>query len=242
MKKLTFLILILFVGSTAHAAPIPSVGGYSGFGDSPLNGITFDNYFYLEDFESYLGKANPWNPGEVSTPGVTGGNGGPVSYTFGASIHDSVDEDDGSIDGSGLDGESWFYNSGAGGVSFTFDATILGSLPTHVGLVWTDGAQNVTVNFEAFDGSGVSLGSISLAGVGDAVVNGTTAEDTFFGWEDMGGIGSIAMSHNSGGIEVDHLQYGSLSNGGGAPVPEPSIIALFAAGLFCLGLARRRKT
>ena len=243
MKKLIAIAVIIFSCSTAQAGPIGGLvpGGYSGFADSPLSSVTFNDYFYLEDFEDYFGRATAWSPGEVSTPGVTGGNGGPVSYTFGPAIHDSVDEDDGVLDGFGLQGESWFFSNGSGGVSFDFDDSILGNLPTHAGLVWTDGSANVTVTFEAFDGSGTSLGTIVLGGVGTAGNGGQTIEDTFFGWTDAGGIGSIAMSHVGGGIEVDHLQYGRDVRDPGGNIPEPSVLVLLAAGLIGLGFTRRRK-
>jgi len=51
------------------------------------------------------------------------------------------------IDGSGLDGDSYFSWSGSAGLTFTFNADVLGSLPTHVDIVWTDGAG--TTSFEA---------------------------------------------------------------------------------------------
>src|SRR6266481_7452029 len=64
---------------------------YLSFGDSPFNGPSF-SYFHLETFEDHL----------LNTPGVTGSPGGVTSVVFGPAIHDSVDFDDGVIDGSGL--------------------------------------------------------------------------------------------------------------------------------------------
>jgi hypothetical protein len=83
---------------------------------------------------------------------------------------------------------------------------VLGTLPTRVGIVWTDGGLNSAVTFEARDGSGNLLGTIAQT-LGDSSNNGTTSEDRFHGVIYAGGIGSIRISNTSGGIEVDHLQY-----------------------------------
>jgi hypothetical protein len=138
-------------------------------------------------------------------------------------ITDSVDEDDGAVDGSGLAGNSFFSGSGATGISFEFDATVLGSLPSHAGIVWTDGAG--TISFEAFDGNGDSLGTIgpfSEAGSPDGSFTGGTAEDRFFGFADAAdGISRIFISNTSGGIEVDHLQFGGFGVSPPPPPPPP---------------------
>ena len=154
---------------------------------------------------------------------------------FGPSIHDSVDADDGAIDGSGLNGDSYFSASGAAGITFTFDAGVLGALPTSAGIVWTDGAGQVT--FEAFGPGNVPLGTIgpiSDANFPNGSFNGETAEDRFFGIVAPGGISSIFISNSSGGIEVDHLQYGLASPISG--VPEPSVVSLLAIlfGAWCV--------
>ncbi len=156
------------------------------------------DYFWLETFEDHL----------FNVPGVTASTGGVTSVVFGPSIHDSVDCDDGAIDGSGLLGDSYF---GAPNIRFTFNADVLGSLPTHAGIVWTDGSPNTTVTFEAFGAGGASLGSITAVN-GDTSNNGTTEEDRFYGVIESSGISAIVIRHTSGGLEVDHLQYG----GGGA--------------------------
>ncbi|GEM_PF-1875507 len=178
------------MGQATMVGPTP----YLCFSDSPFSAGSY-TYSYLETFEDHL----------FNVPGVTVNQGGPTSVVFGPSIHDSVDCDDGVIDGSGLLGDS-FFGSGPAGVRFTFDAAILGSLPTRAGIVWTDGGAGSLVTFQVFDANGALIGTIS-ATIGDNSNNGTTEEDRFHGAIYSQGIGAISISNSSGGIEVDHLQY-----------------------------------
>lgn len=203
---------------------------YLSFADSPfaapLAGGSF-SYFYLETFEDHL----------LNTPGVSANAGGVTSVVFGPAIHDSVDADDvDGIDGSGLKGDSYYSASGAAGVKFTFSAAVLGSLPTSAGLVWTDAGAGSSVTFTAFGPNGDQIFTTTQTGFADNSNNGETAEDRFFGATNTAGISAIFMSNSSGGIEVDHLQYGAA-----AAVPEPETYALLLAGLGLLGFAVRRR-
>ena len=201
--------------------------------DSPFFPFTTPSpwtYFYLEDFEDHA----------LNTPGVTSttAGSGVTSVIFGPSIHDSVDADDGAIDGSGLAGDSFFCQCGV--ASFSFSAGALGALPNAVGIVWTDGGNPIT--FEAFDQNGLSLGTVA-GNNADGSVNGETAEDRFFGATNSGGISSIRISNPGAGIEVDHLQYGLRGDLPPPPpgLPEPATLALTAMGLAGLGWLRRRR-
>lgn len=224
-------LAMLAVGTaTAHAAPIgPSA--YLQASDSPFAAIDFSGgYFFLEDFEDHV----------LNTSGATGLSGGPTSVVFGPSVHDSVDGDDGAVDGSGLSGDSWF--NGGASTGFSFSAAVLGSLPTHAGLVWTDGPFRTGVTFNAYgaDGSTVVC-SASGAVIGDDTFSGTTAEDRFFGCIDSTGISRIEVINSlGGGIEVDHLQYG-MAGGDVTAIPEPGTLALFGIGSAVLSLRNRRR-
>ena len=146
---------------------------------------------FLEDFED----------GRLDAPGVTATAGnvlGPGSST------DSVDGDDGFLDGSGNAGYSFFSPNGPAGITFTFARNAVGGFPTQAVLVWTDG-EGVTL-FEAFDAEGCSLG-IRDATLGDGVFGGGTGEDRFFGITHSEGVSAIRISKTQGGIEVDHLQF-----------------------------------
>lgn len=230
LTRLT-LATLLTGGASLPAGAATFVGAepYFSFADSSFAGIVFDGYFHLEDFEDGL----------LNTPGVSSTSGGSV---IGPSAQtDSVDADDGDIDGSGSGGHSFFsgFPGGTDSFTFEFDANVLGRLPTHVGIVWTDvGAATPTtgfgsVGFSAF-GPGGSLGGLVSITLGDGSTFGATDEDHFFGVIDPLGVSRIivSMAGISSDWEVDHLQYGATT------VPLPA--ALGPALLGCALLLRRR--
>lgn len=231
-RTLFALSLLVFAGMLSTAAkaqligPHPSGGlSYQSFADSPFFGLPF-SWFYLEDFEDHA----------LNVPGVSASAGGVTSVIFGPGYHDSVDGDDGVIDGSGLDGDSYFHRYGILGIQFTFNASVLGSLPTHAGLVWTDGESPIF--FEAFDENGNSLGVLN-GSHSTSGYTGQSDEDRFYGVVHMGGISAIRISQQFGGIEIDHLQFGRI-----AAVPEPGVFAMLA-GMAAFGgglLLRRRRS
>jgi hypothetical protein len=204
---------------------------YLGFSDSPFFGGGL-SYFHLEDFED----------GALNVPGVTASGGfvlGPAPLT------DSVDADDGMIDGSGSGAHS-SYSAGQQKLVFAFSAAALGTLPTHVGIVWTDVGFVLSDNntlpatakghvvFEAFDALGQSLVPIGPYLVGDGEYAGQTVEDRFFGVIHAGGISRIEISmptidnldSGSNDWEVDHLQFG-------VAVPEPATFLIWSAIITC---------
>jgi len=163
--------------------------------DSPFDLSGLGSTAFLDDLEDF----------RLNVPGAHSCSGqiiGPSDAT------DSVDADDGVIDGLGKAGHSYFAQPPA--VLVTFDKDQLGALPTFAGLVWTDGTIDCSIAFEAFDAGGASLGTIKQDHAGDNSISGTTAEDRFCGVEFAGGISAILMSNSGDGIEIDHIQYGGL--------------------------------
>jgi hypothetical protein len=190
-------------GTATLLGPIP----YLSRADSPFLADILAGRTYIETFEGST----------VRVPGVTL-NCGIIAPS---SITDSVDADDGTIDGFGNNGQSCFTSPGSTGVTVTFNATALGAFPTQAGIVWTDGGGTTT--FQAFDPSGNSLGIVGPVSIADGSISGTTGEDSFFGVMSAGGIGSILITNTSGGIEVDHLQFGNYTSTGGVVASAGSL-------------------
>ncbi|MEG4839502.1 hypothetical protein [Microcoleus sp. B9-D4] len=176
---------------------------------SPFSPVRF-TYFYLEDFED----------GALNTPGVTVSEF--ATTNIATTFSDSVDGDDGVIDGQArVNSSSLFSNLRTSSFTFNFSANALGGqLPTHAGIVWTDIGRNGggtprsgdllnNTLFEAFGPSGESLGVIGPFSLGDESISRTTSEDRFFGVVNQNGISSIRLSMpGKNNWEVDHLQYG----------------------------------
>ena len=163
--------------------------------DSPFTDLSFSSYFHLED----------WEDDALNTPGVTTPST-QLGSDFGESRIDSVDGDDGAVDGVCAGGCNTLWD--AGPVTFTFDGDALGGLPTHVGAVWTDGPAGTSAILEAFDDADVSLGTSMDTGNADADNTGGVAEDRFLGVVHAAGVKRVVIRSASGAIEVDHLQYG----------------------------------
>lgn len=203
---------------------------YRSEADSPFASLINAGDVTLENFE-----------GGLNAPGVTSTTGGFVINGNGVGQIDSVDGDDGSIDNANTGGTSFFsgFPNGTSVFTFEFDETVLGGLPTHAGVAWTDVGFNDDavfgvgeVTFEAFDGNNDSLGTTGPTQVGDGAVTGGIDEDRFLGVIYSGGISRIAISMDANDWEIDHLQYGT---------PEPASATIFLiAGLSLLRLRPRR--
>lgn len=197
---------------------------YTSIADTPddfLCNLCDDCVSVLEDFEDGMldhGIVLTSLDGQIIGPGFSSGLEG---------LTDSVDGDDGVIDGIGNEGYSYF----SPGNSITID---LPSPMKSAGFVWTDGDRNSMTTVE-FYGPGGLLGSIGPLGLADDSFQGTTGEDTFFGAQDPDGITSIVVTNAGGsGIEIDHIQFQDCSECV-TSVPEPSTFAIFAfsfLGLF----------
>src|SRR5262245_34516548 len=179
-------------GAPTFVGPTP----YLRQSDSPFDLSGLGTTFFLEDFEDGL----------LNTPGVSASVGAPLAPGI---TTDSVDADDGTVDGSGIAGHSFSSGDGATGITFTFDNQALSGFPTAVGIVWTDGSG--TTLFEAFNTVGGSLGVIGPVTIANGSPNGETDEDRFLGVYDPAGIEAIRISNTSGAIEIDHLQYGNAT-------------------------------
>jgi hypothetical protein len=190
-----FVAAALAVPATAQTTPLGPTP-YVSFANSPFNGVAFQ-WFILLTAE----------PGAETHAGVSilNSNGGAAIVAAG-SLVDSVDADDGVTDGSGANGHSYFACPSF--IDVRFDSSILGSLPTHAGIVWTDGMGLVTVN--AYNGNGVLIGTVT-GNSADGNYNSGTAEDRFYGFISSAGIARLTIADQNGCIEVDHIQAGRAS-------------------------------
>ena len=210
---------------------------YLSAADSPFDLSGLGTTFFLEDFE----QVEPPSRDPFRTPGIRETIGaqvwGSAIPPFGQS--DSVDSDDGVIDGNGSAGRSLLgaplFVSGtsvAFGIRLEFDESVLGGLPSAVGFVLTDTGTGGFLSIEPFGRSGSSLTRVESFVLGDGEQLGGTAEDRFYGVVDPRGIGSVEII--VGGpldelpiLEVDHVQYGAV-------VPEPSTFVLAGSALLTM--------
>jgi hypothetical protein len=222
----SLLLTATLPAATTFLGPTP----YLSFADGPLNGVSF-SYFFLKTYED----------GTLPSTGVTYSPG--VTVDAPSPLTDSVDGDDGAIDGVGTAGHS-LLATGVNTIMFAFDPTILGALPTRAGIVWTDVGNVIagtvgigSVSFTALGPGGVNLGSIGPFTLGDGSASVSTLEDRFFGVVDPAGISAIQITTaNSFDWEVDHLQYGLDASA----VPEPGTWMLTAFGLLLATRCRNR--
>jgi hypothetical protein len=209
----------LCLAAMAVAGPVGPTP-YLSAADSPWSAVSFSS-FYLENFED----------GALNTLGVT--EAGATSIVAAGDVFaDSVDGDDGTIDGSGTLGRSHYTTNGVAGIEYNFNAGALGGLPTHVGIVWTDLSGSAEVFFDAYDSASQLLGTIAAGALNDGLSTGQTAEDRFLGWIHPGGIAQIRIHQSGSDMEVDHLQYGI--------VPEPATAVLVMGACLAIGCVRRR--
>jgi len=103
-----------------------------------------------------------------------------------------------------------------------------------VGMIFGNDQASFDVTLSVFNGLNL-LGSVVVA------TNGNDLNDQFIGLGSDVAFDSIELQYGAGSGNlarfITRIDLGYDS----AAVPEPSIIALFAAGLFGLGFARRRK-
>ena len=168
------------VNDVPPAPPSPRVfhhlnQAYNSVQDSPLQAGASLAPLRVETFED----------GALDTLGVTASAGSVVSGTP-HSIEDN--------------GSSWQVEQDS--LTFSFDANLLGTLPTRAGVAVTDIANaNIgTVAMEIFDSQGISLGITQPEELGSG--------DRFFGVEYAGGISKVTFTANSNDWQIDHLQYG----------------------------------
>lgn len=216
-----FVVVILGVPTSAFAqitffGPTP----YLSSADSPFEMPGMGSTFFLEDFEDgdwHLPAGVTATPYVVRAPGMT---------------TDSVDMDDGVLDGRGENGHSLVPTSHL--VNFTnplthityvdlmFDHKVLGFLPNAFGFVWTDGVPGSYVTLGARDENFNVIGGEYFFSDMGMIHDGETSRDRFVGFVTGVPFRYVYITNyyrrtlREDLFEIDHLQFGLV-------VPEPSI-------------------
>ncbi len=201
-------------GSSIWYEPTP----YLSADDMP-SGFKATNPF-IEDFEdNAIDSRLTISPGKIIGPGFDSGI---------PDVTDSVDADDGTIDGDGGQGHSFFYALNEINVEFA-------SPMFSAGLVFTDGPQEMEMSLKAFDASGNSLGILNWPTTADEVFTGTTPEDRFVGLTHPDGIAKLIISQSGAGlgIEIDHVAFSAI--------PEPGSLSLMVLAATILAIRCRRR-
>lgn len=195
---------LLAVSAAATAAPPPiqwmGPDPYLSDKDAPFRFASRLRYKDLENFES----------GKIGALGVT------ISPGFIVGPHvfrDSVDGDDGAVDGLGRNGHTWAPEAET--VTISFNAESIGKYPTHVAAVWTDVAYTTGdygyayVTIAIHDREGKEVGSYDFESkFGDGSAIGETGEDRLVGAIWYGGISALKITCvGSSDWEIDHVQY-----------------------------------
>ena len=187
--KFTTLLITFTTATALYAGPIGPTP-YLSFNGSPWEEDLMHTFgATLEDFEG--GKFYSRADGNVvETHGATRA---PSRLT------DSVDADDGKIDGHG---NGWSYlTRDDSGVTFVFDAAKYGGYPRFAGAVATDGCP-CSATF--YDENGNQISQLESLAVNFDV--DTTDDDRLMGLYHQTGIASMNWRGLSA-IELDHLQF-----------------------------------
>jgi len=162
------------------------------------------------------------------------------SYTFGYTVNNISGAP---ITGSRISGFGFNTNPDIAGASSTgvFDTVGTGNAPNigTVDVCFKGGGG--TNNCAGGSGDGVSLGdstSGTLTLDFSSPVDQLSLSDFFVRYQSITGAGSISSAVGSGTVSSSTSSGGSSS--GGTPVPEPSMLLLFGAGVAALGFARAR--
>jgi hypothetical protein len=162
-------------------------------------------------------------------------------------LTDSVDADDGVVDGQGNDGhslEATFYRTHP---TFPwthhtyFSILVVDEPVTALGFVWTDGFRQSAVNMGIYGASGNYLGDCTYGSLMDSFNTGETAEDRFIGVISNESIRRLSFVIDSVGLEpwserfeFDHVHYGHQA------LPEPGFVLNTILSLTGLGVLRHR--
>jgi hypothetical protein len=204
---------------------------YTSIEDSPFDLSGLGSTFFVEDMEQGITTISG-----VYLTGPSGFAVGPAELREPGPFTDSVDADDGLVDGFGNGGHSVVPSTY---VDFpTFPITYQSFIDFFVegnalGFVWTDGFHVSDLAFQVH-GQGMPLGGCNYENLMDSSNTGETSEDRFLGLIADEPFFRVTVRSRSTGFEpvderfeFDHVQFGFQ------PVPEP-VPSVFAFLFLCL--------
>lgn len=217
---LIFLLCGRLFSQVEFLGPIP----YRSVADSPCAWGPPGSTFFLEDFED----------GSLNFPAGIDTYNGTVLQPSGTT--DSVDADDGVLDGHGDGGHSLLPLAVQMGLSFPpvwqtsfamgFSQETLGYLPNCAGFVVTDGLSMASINLVVRlpNQQSIAIHPSGLFGLLDDLDNGSSDDDWFLGVRVPTGFVSVRITHTYQAVdyeprfEIDHAQFGLI-----APEPAPIV-------------------
>jgi hypothetical protein len=224
---------IVLFGNTVCLGPTP----YLRVEDSPFDLSGLGSTMFLDDLED----------GALDGPLISPDTRvrGPGLFT------DSVDADDGVVDGQGNGAHSlettryivhptfpWTYRT-----FFDIIFTDIDNRPNAFGIVWTDGFEQSSVELQFVSPSGTNIGVCSYDSLMDGANTGESAEDRFIGIiadQPIGHIGgfsqSVGFEPPSERLELDHIQFGRQA------FPEPSSLTIVIPFSYWWATHRKRRT
>jgi len=221
--------LVLSLSMPLVEAAITSLGPtpYLSRADSPFPVDGSSPSFHLEDFED----------GQLNTPGIYDLNPPATrsSVQLPGILTDSVDEDDGAIDGNGQDGHSvassYYFRLPLDPpvtrrpIDLAFEPVFGGMYPNAFGFVWTDGLLSSTVEIRIYGINKIELDILRFHDLGDSHYQGTTSDDRFIGFIATEEVAFVTLTAIFVGgdstFEIDHISYGRI-------VAEPTSCILSA--------------